>query len=175
MSMTFREVVAAIHGVLGFVFLLAFAGGMVGLWGLRPEYATLAGTRALVRRLIAGTWVMALAVWATLILGTWIVYPWYRATPPKGANLADYPRSYLQSQPNLVGWQTFGMEFKEHIPWFAGPLATAAAFIVLRYGTHLVHDSQVRRATMALLSGTFVIVGVAGALGALITKAAPIH
>jgi sterol desaturase/sphingolipid hydroxylase (fatty acid hydroxylase superfamily) len=99
MELTQRELWAVIHGlVLGSVFLLAFAGGLAGLWSLRERYLTAEGVHERMPRLLIGTWVMALIAWLTVITGTFIVYPWYRATPPKGtdltnpAALVDYPR-----------------------------------------------------------------------------------
>jgi hypothetical protein len=85
MEFTERELWTIIHGMgLGFVFLLAFAGGLAGLYSLRPEWITATGLQERMRRLAAGTWVMALAAWGTVITGTWIVYVWYRAQPPAG-------------------------------------------------------------------------------------------
>src|SRR5215208_572679 len=79
MEFTGRETWTLIHGmILGTFFLLAFAGGLAGLWSLRPEYVTPAGITERVRRLKIGTGAMAIASWATVITGTWIVYPWYR-------------------------------------------------------------------------------------------------
>jgi len=41
MSPTAREFWAVVHGMgLGAIFLLAFAGGLAGLWSLRPECET---------------------------------------------------------------------------------------------------------------------------------------
>jgi len=71
MSLTTRELWGAIHGmVLGAVFLLAFAGGLAGLYSLRPEWVTVSGIQERVRRLIAGTWIMAVVAWLTVITGT---------------------------------------------------------------------------------------------------------
>jgi hypothetical protein len=72
MKMTPIELWTALHGmVFGAVFLLAFAGGLAGLYGLRREWLTTAGIKDDVRRLIAGTWIMAIAAWLTVIVGTW--------------------------------------------------------------------------------------------------------
>jgi hypothetical protein len=73
--------------VFGAVFLLAFAGGLAGLYSLRPEWVTLAGLRERTRRLLAGTWLMAIVAWITVLSGTYLVYPWYRAKTP------DSPRT----------------------------------------------------------------------------------
>jgi len=176
MSLTTRELWGAIHGmVLGAVFLLAFAGGLAGLYSLRPEWVTVSGIQERVRRLIAGTWIMAVVAWLTVITGTYIVYPWYRAAPPPGADLSLYPRSYLLSRPELAAWHTFGMEWKEHIAWVTPILATAVAYMALRYGRRLAEEPAIRRGMMILFTIAFATAGVAGLFGAFITKVAPIR
>jgi hypothetical protein len=176
MEMTSREIWTLIHGMgLGAVFLLAFAGGLAGLYSLRPELLTVTGMRERLTRLVAGTWLMALAAWGTVITGTYIVYPWYRARPPEGANLLDFPRYYLLDNPNLAAWHTFGMEWKEHVAWFSPILATVVAFIVLRYGKRLAQMPYLRNAVIITFILAFSAAGIAGLYGALITKAAPIR
>jgi hypothetical protein len=174
-SFTARELWTVVHGMgLGAIFLLAFAGGLAGLWSLRPEYVTPSGVRERMRRLVAGTWIMAAAAWLTVISGTWVVYIWYRLEPPAGAELRDYPRYYLLENPNLAAWHTFGMEWKEHVAWLSPMLATAVAFVVLYYGSKLVYEGRIRRSLMILFTIAFVAAGIAGAYGAFITKVAPI-
>jgi hypothetical protein len=176
MEMTSREIWTLIHGMgLGAVFLLAFAGGLAGLYSLRPELLTVTGIRERMTRLVAGTWLMALAAWGTVITGTYVVYPWYRASPPEGANLLDYPRYFLLDNPNLAAWHTFGMEWKEHVAWFSPILATVVAFIVLRYGKKLAQMPYLRNAVIITFILAFSAAGIAGLYGALITKAAPIR
>lgn len=177
MDMTSRELWTALHGmVLGAAFLLAFTGGFMSLWGLRTEWTTPEGARQSVRRLIAWTWMMAVLAWLTVIVGTYIIYPWYRAKPPAGtaaAMLADYPKNLLLSSPRTADWHEFGMEWKEHIAWLAPILATAVAFVVTRYRGRVAADAHVRRALLVLFSLAFFAASVAGLLGALINKAAP--
>ncbi len=176
MTLTARESWAVIHGMmLGALFLLAFAGGLAELINLSSEWATEAGIVKRVRRLIAGTWIMAIVAWLTVITGTYIVYPWYRAKPPEGADLTMFPRSFLLSKPDTAGWHNFGMEWKEHVAWFAPILATAVAYMVTRYGTKLAKDEQVRHAIIVLFTIAFLTAAVAGLFGAFINKAAPIH
>jgi hypothetical protein len=176
MSLTDRELWAAIHGMLlGALFLVAFAGGLAGLYSLRPAWLTAIGIKERIPRLIAGTWVMAIVAWLTVITGTYIVYPWYRAVSPKGANLTLFPRSYLLAHPNLAAWHTFGMEWKEHIAWLAPLLATAVAFIVVRYGPQLAREPRIRQALLTFYIISFLTAAVAGLFGAFITKAAPLH
>jgi hypothetical protein len=176
MTLTGRELWAVIHGMLlGSLFLLAFAGGLAELINLGREFSTEAGIAKRVRRLIIGTWVMAVVAWLTVITGTWIVYPWYRAKPPEGADLKMYPRSFLVSSPTTAEWHNFGMEWKEHVAWLVPILATAVAYMVTKYGDKLAEDAEVRRAVIVLLTIAFLSAAAAGLFGAFINKAAPIH
>lgn len=170
MSLTNRETWTLIHGlVIGSLFLLAFAGGLAGLWSFRPELVTTAGTRERLLRLRIGITAMALLAWATVLTGTWIVYPWYREATPNS------PRSRLLADPDTEQWHKFGMEWKEHIAWIAPMLATAAAFLVLYYGADLVRNRTLRRITLVLFVSAFAVAAIAGLFGALITKAAPVR
>jgi hypothetical protein len=69
--------------------------------------------------LIISTWVMAVVARLTVITSTYIVYPWYRAKAPTGADLSMLPRNLLLSRPDTAGWHNFGMEWMEHVAWFA--------------------------------------------------------
>jgi hypothetical protein len=183
MSLTERELWTVLHGMcLGGLFLLAFSDGLTELWSLRGELLNAAGVRKCVRRLIVGTWVMAIVAWLTVISGTYIVYPWYRDKPPVYAvspadkvDLTHYPRSYLVANPDTAAWHSFGMEWKEHIAWFSPILATALAFVVSRYRGQLAHDKTLRWSLMTLLFLSFATAAVAGVLGAFINKIAPLH
>lgn len=169
MSLSGREFWTLIHGMgFGALFLLAFAGGLAGLYSLKSGLLTAEGVKERMLRLKIGVVAMAVAAWGTVITGTWIVYPWYRAKGP------DSPRSILLANPALADWHHFGMEWKEHIAWMSPILATVAAFIVLYYGTNLIRHDRVRRTTMTIFTLAFATAAVAGALGALITKTAPI-
>ncbi|MFN8590111.1 MAG: hypothetical protein U0031_01535 [Thermomicrobiales bacterium] len=176
MSLTGREFWTLVHGMgLGALFLLAFGGGLAGFYSLRPEWLTAAGLRERASRLEVGTAVMAVVAWLTVISGTWIVYPWYRARPPEGAtDLTDFPRYYLLADEHLAGWHEFGMEWKEHIAWIAPYLATVVAFGAIYYGRRLAFEPAVRKLLIWVFVASFAIAGIAGLLGALITKAAPI-
>jgi len=175
MTLTPREIWAVIHGmILGALFLLAYAGGLAELISLGHQWTTEAGIAKQVRRLITGTWVMAVVAWLTVITGTWIVYPWYRAKPPTGADLKMFPKALLISNPNTTGWHNFGMEWKEHVGWLAPILATAVAYMVTRYGARLAEDDQVRKAVIVLFTLAFIAAAVAGLFGAFINKAAPV-
>ncbi len=176
MQLSDRELWALIHGMgLGALFLLAFGGGIAGVWSLRSKLVTPEGLQERTPRLLVGTTVMAVVAWLTVIVGTWIVYPWYRAKPPAGtADLAKFPRSLLLSSPDTAEWHNFGMEWKEHVAFLAPILATAVAFATIYYGAQLVHRGEIRRAILVFFTLAFAAAGVAGLFGALITKAAPV-
>ena len=171
-----REAWTLLHGmILGGGFLLVFAGGLALLYNLNASLLTTGGARRHVRWLKLATVVMAGLAWLAVLSGTYVSYPWYRAAPPEGvADLTVYPRSYLKANPDLAFWHVFGMEWKEHIAWFAPLLATAVAFVVWRYGEHLAHESRLRQALIVLYVLAFAAAGIAGLLGALVTKAAPV-
>lgn len=163
MNLTGREMWMVVHGmVLGATFLLAYAGGLAGLWSLRPEWVTVAGLQERSHRLSAGTWIMAIVAWLTVITGTYIVYPWYRAW-------------YGLENSNMIGWHTFGMEWKQHVAWLAPMLATPVAYVVARYGTALAYEDKIRRALIVLFSIAFLAAAVAGLFGAFLTKVFPIR
>ena len=176
MELSNREAWTIVHGMtVGALFLVAFAGGMAELWSLRQGLLTLGGVKEKLRRLYVGVWGMAIVAWVTVVTGTYVIYPWYRATPPKGADLTKYPRSFLLADPNKDLWHKFGMEWKEHIAWAAPILATAVAFVVSYYGARLARDNKLRWLTMAMFAAAFGVAAVAGVFGALINKAAPIR
>ncbi len=117
MSFSYREWWGLIHGMgLGALFLLAFAGGLAGLYSLRPALITPEGVVERLRRLKVGVVAMAVVAWLTVISGTWVVYPWYRAKGPSSA------RSQLLANPSTKDWHEFGMEWKEHIAWISPPV-----------------------------------------------------
>jgi hypothetical protein len=176
MSLTLRELWTSAHGMIfGALFLLAFAGGLAGLYSMRPAYLTAEGLQERLKRVKLGTGLMAAVAWITVVTGTYIVYPWYRAKPLEGVtDLTAYPRSFLKANEALSGWHVFGMEWKEHVAWISPILATAVFYIVLKYGTQLAEDKQLRNMTMVIYVLAFASAAVAGLLGALITKVAPV-
>lgn len=190
MELSSREAWTVLHGlVLGTVFLLAFAGGLAGLWSLRPGLLTTAGIRERMIRLRVGVCVMATTAWLTVISGTWKVYPWYRVKlSPVGddayAGCAGLdlpgetcsPRDFLKSNVsgNTEDWHIFGMEWKEHVSWAAPFLATAAAFLVYYYGPRLIARPWLRMAVIVMFVGAFSAAVVGGGFGAFLNKIAPL-
>lgn len=111
---------------------------------------------------------MALDAWLTVITGTWIVYPWYRAPAP------DSQRSKILASEATRLWHTLGMEWKEHVGWLTPLLATAVAFVVFYYGPRLAYEPRVRQALLVLFTLAFITAGIAGLFGAFLNKVAPI-
>ena len=71
MSFTSREWWGLIHGMgLGALFLLAFAGGLAGLYSLRPTLITPEGVVERMRPLKVGVVAMAITAWLTVLTGT---------------------------------------------------------------------------------------------------------
>jgi hypothetical protein len=177
MELTSREVWALIHGIaLGAGFLLLFSGGFVGLWNLKEKLLTADGATRTSLVLKVGTVGMAVLAWLAVIVGTWIIYPWYRAVPPAGTtDFTDFPKSLLLASPSTAEWHNFAMEWKEHVAWFAPFLATAVAFVVLYYGVQLARRNDIRKAAIVFFTLAFGAAAIAGLFGALITKAAPVQ
>lgn len=177
MEITAREGWTVLHGmVFGASFLIAFAGGLAGLYSLRPEWITVKGIQERMVRLKIGMWAMALVAWATVISGTFIVYPWYRANPPEGAtDLSAYPRSLLLSSVSTAEWHRLGMEWKEHVGWIAPIAATVVAFAVTYYGPILARKPNERRAIVIFFMVAFLAAAIAGIFGAFINKVAPVR
>jgi hypothetical protein len=162
--------------VLGSLYLLAFSGGLVALWDL-PKTAGNSGSCSFFR-VKSWTWGMTILVWLTVLVGTYVVYPWYRAKPAAGttgAALTQYPRSLLLSNPHTAEWHEFGMEWKEHIAWLSPILATAVAVVVTLFPRNIATDARLRSAVVLLFTAAFLAASVSGLFGALINKAAPVH
>lgn len=162
MDINSREFWLIAHLIFAAIFIHAFAGGITGMF-----------SKGRLKLLTNGTWIMALISWITVVTGTYVVYPWYRAKPAEGIDLAAYPRSYFLANPELVYWHKFAMEWKEHIGWISPILASVVAFAIIRYGSQILLDDKVRRASSCLFTLAFVTAGIAGLLGALINKVSP--
>ena len=169
MELSNHDAWAVFHGlVAGGVFLLAFAGALAGLWSLSRRLTTPEGVEAWLRRLVVGTWGMAIISWVTVMTGTYVVYPWYRESTP------DSARSILLANPDTALWHSFAFEWKEHVAFLVPILATAVAFIVTYYGPRLADKPLVRYAAMAMFTLAFAAAILAAVFGALVTKNAPV-
>src|SRR5262245_61970276 len=139
MHLTNREMWALVHGMLiGGPFLLAFTGGLVALIGLRSEYLTAEGIRRHVGQLRLGAGVMAVMAWAIVLIGTWVLLPWY------GEDAPDSPRSLLLSDPGTRQWHEFADVWKTHVAFMSPIFATTAAALIAYYGAGLARDRTTR-------------------------------
>jgi hypothetical protein len=177
MSMDSREAWTLIHGMIfGIIFLLGSSGAMYALHSLRQSPQSQQGLARHARNLKIFLWVLAVCVWAAVLTGTYIVYPWYRATPPPGAyDLSAYPRYFLLSSATTEGWHEFGMEWKEHVAFLAPIAATVCAYAASYFGPRLAQRPQERRAIMVFFIVAFATAAAAGLFGALITRVAPVQ
>jgi hypothetical protein len=119
---------------------------------------------------------MVVLAWAAVLIGAYVVYPWYRAAPPPGTvDLSMFPQRLLMSSPTTIGWHSLGMEWKEHVAWFAPISITMVAFVFIRYGPDLKNHRQLRIAVLFFAVASFAAAGIAGFFGAMITRNAPVR
>jgi hypothetical protein len=171
-----QSVLTMLHGiVLGGGALMALAAALFALQvlpvnGERTELPPRSG-QSLQWLLVAA----AVMLWLTVLGGTYLVFPPYRATPPEGiADLSQYPRSLITSNPQTAWLHSFGMEIKEHMPWIAAILATAVAFMGTRHRSSLLANAEMKRMATVLLSISFLLVAFVAVLGVFINKVAPV-
>lgn len=164
--LTTRQLFFMVHSALGIAMVHAFGGGIGTLiiGGDSPM-------KDRIRKL--STAALALVAWLASLVGTWGGYAGYRAKVPPGGDIAMYPREYLMRSPGLAFWETFAMEWKVHVGWTTPFLATAVAFVALRYRRRLVADPLVRKVMTMLLLIAFAGALVAAVMGAMVNVTAP--
>jgi hypothetical protein len=172
-----RSLWTMVHGiVLGGGAMMALAAALFAIYIMRPVQPGDVGPISPTRAFSVLTTVVAFALWMTVIVGTYIVFPPYRATPPEGtSDLTNYPRSLILSDPETTWLHAFAMETKEHVPFIAAMLATAVAFVAWRYGPTLMRNSGLRRMTATLLLICIGIVSYISLLGVFVNKVAPLE
>jgi hypothetical protein len=172
-----RSLWTMIHGIgLGGAALLALAAALFGMYLMRPRHGPTAPSDDRSRPVAALAALIALMLWLTTLVGTYVVFPAYRATPPEGTtDLAQYPRSMLLAEPTTVWLHAYAMETKEHLPFIAAMLATAVAFVAWRYRRRFLADRHLRRLGATFLAICFAIVAYVSLLGVFINKVAPLE
>ena len=170
-----RSLWTMLHGIVlsgGALTLL-----VVALFAVRAMAAT-PGTELPARQANAFVGLLigaAALLWLAVISGTYIVFPLYRAVPPEGAaSLAAYPRALLLASADTRWLHAFGMEIKEHMPWIAAMLVTAAAVVARRCRATLLADAPLRRVLTVLLAIAIVLVSGVALLGVFVNKVAPV-
>ncbi|HJR15878.1 MAG TPA: hypothetical protein VJ808_03410 [Gemmatimonadales bacterium] len=177
MLFTGRSIWTMIHGiVLGGGALMALAAALFSLYAMRSATASDVTSQNQARYLAQLMVLTAVLLWLTVLIGTYINFPPYRATPPEGlTDLARYPRSLIRSSPGTEWLHSFAMETKEHVPWIAAMLATAVAAVSVRYRSQLLSDRPLNSMAMTLVSICLVLVSFASILGVFVNKVAPLE
>ena len=177
MQITFRDMITMLHGMgFGALFMLAFSGAVGVVYAtavVGPRWPSARWDNKMFRFYLIS---MAALAWLTVLSGTYLVYPWYRAVPPVGTtDLSPYPQRLLLSSPLTSEWHNFGMEWKEHIGWFAPIAMTMVAYVFIKYGPQLAFQRNMRNAVLGFTAAAFLATAVAGAFGALLNKYAPVR
>jgi hypothetical protein len=176
MEISVRDLVTVLHGMgFGALFLLAFSGAIAVIYA-EAQGGSDASRRkpgAMFRVYLIG---MAALAWLTVLSGSYLVYPWYRARPPAGTtDLSHYPQRLLLSSPLTAGWHSYGMEWKEHVAWLAPIAMSMVAYVFARYGPGLGGRRRLRDGVLVFTAAAFLATAVAGVFGAFLNKTAPIR
>ncbi|HKV24249.1 MAG TPA: hypothetical protein VJN93_06620 [Candidatus Acidoferrum sp.] len=176
MQVSPRALITAIHGLLfGGFFLLAVFGVVVEL--IRSAFASETSELTNSGRFLASLylWMTAFLAWAAVALGTYFVYPLYRAVPPPGTtDLASFPQALLLASNTTSGWHRLAMEWKEHIAWLTPIAATMFAYVMTRQRLAMRAHAQVRKAVATFALVAFASAAIAAFFGAMINKHAPV-
>jgi hypothetical protein len=177
MEITVRTLWTLVHGMgFGTLYLLACSGAIVELYRFTTSSSPVETTPRDERFLKVYLIAMVVLAWVAVLTGTYVIYPWYRAAPPPGTvDLAMFPQRLLMSTPATIGWHSLGMEWKEHVAWFAPISITMVAFVFIKYGRDLKNHRQLRTAVLCFALASFVAAGIAGFFGAIINKYAPVR
>ena len=178
MEITSRSLWTLVHGMgFGALYLLACSGALVLLYLRFSADAQIQTHPSAASDHFLGIYLTAMAAlaWLTVLSGTYIIYPWYRAAAPAGtANLAAYPRALLLSHPATKQWHLIGMEWKEHVAWIVPIAITMAAFVAIKYARDLKSHPQLRHALHGFVIASLLAAGIAGFFGAMLDKNAPV-
>jgi hypothetical protein len=176
MEITWRSLWTLIHGMgFGVLYLMACSGALVEFYRrfVNRSSPREPGDGPLLKIYL---FVMTALAWSAVLTGTYVVYPWYRATPPAGTvALSGFPQKLLMSRPTTIEWHSMGMEWKEHVAWLVPITITMAAAVVARYKSDLRNHPKLRSAVLGAVLFSFASAAIAGFWGAMIDKAAPVE
>jgi len=172
-----RSLWTMLHGIgLGGGSLLTLAAILFGIYLVGPRSGQVIPSVDRSAPIAALSGLAAALLWLTTLVGTYLVFPPYRVTPPEGTtDLAAYPRSLLLSGPSTAWLHAFAMETKEHLPFIASILATAVMFVAWRYRHRFLSEDALRRVSVTFLVISFAIVAYISLLGVFINKVAPLE
>jgi hypothetical protein len=177
MEITARSLWTVVHGMgFGALYLLACTGALLELFRMTsaaPPYPSTPGQERFLKLYLAS---MAVIAWLSVLTGAYVIYPWYRvALPPGTTDLSLYPQRLLMASPTTIGWHSLGMEWKEHVAWFAPISVTMVASVFARYGRQMALHRRLRTAVLLFAAASFLAAGIAGFFGAMINKYAPVR
>jgi hypothetical protein len=174
MEITLRELITVMHGMLfGGFYLLALFGAIMILLDRSDPAASMSLPTP---RWQTVYFVLLVATgWAAVLTGAYVIYPWYRAVPPVGADLTHYPKFLLTSHSSTAGWHNFGMEWKEHVAWIAPMASTMVAWVLLRHRAAWNAHRAIRSTVFGFAAAAFLAAAIAGGWGAMIDKRAPVE
>jgi hypothetical protein len=177
MLFTDRSIWTMVHGIgLGGAALMGLSAALFYLIAARTSDGTQMRVPTESRALAALTVFTAVMLWLAVLVGTYVIFPPYRATPPAGVtDLGQFPRSLIQASSDTAWLHSFAMESKEHAPWIASMLATAVAFVTVRYRSRVLQDASLRNMAAILLAICFALVSFVSLMGVFVNKAAPLH
>ena len=177
MELSLRDIVTMVHGMgFGVLFLLAFSGAIGVIYATAAAGERWAATSGHIKMFRFYLITMTGLAWLTVLSGTYLVYPWYRAKPPAGTtDLTGYPQRLLLSKPLTAGWHSFGMEWKEHVSWLTPIAMTMVAYVFITYGPQIARHKQMRNAVLGFTAAAFFATAVAGGFGAILDARAPVQ
>ena len=172
-----RSIWTMVHGIgLGGAALVAVGAALCSIYVLGQGHRSSVVTPRQSGSLGLLTAFTAAVLWLTVLTGTYVIFPPYRATPPEGASdLSAYPRSLVLANADTAWLHAFAMESKEHMPWIAAMLATAVAFVWWRYRTRLLGDAALRTLSATFLAICFLLVAFTALMGTFVNKVAPLQ
>jgi hypothetical protein len=172
---TGRSLWTMVHGIgLGGGAMMGLAAALFYLYAARAPAGS--DWRAASRALARLTVLTAVVLWLAVLLGTYVVFPPYRMTPPGGVtDLSQFPRALILANPGTAWLHTFAMESKEHMPWIAAMLTTAVAFVSVRDPSRLLGEASARNMAIGLLAVSFALVAFVALMGVFVNKVASLQ
>ena len=176
MLFTDRSIWTMVHGIgLGGTALMGLSAALFYLYAARSSEGAVArpGGRERWPALTVLTRRDALAHRTSM--GTYGIFPAYRATPPPGlTDLSEFPRALDSGEPDTAWLHAFAMESKEHVPWIASMLTTAVAFVTVRYRSRVL-QILLAESVDGSAGDLFALVAFVSLMGIFVNKVAPLQ
>src|SRR5690606_24571481 len=114
-----RSILTMLHGIaLSGAALMGLAAALFHMYAVPTSDVQTAPAHANGRSFATLTVFVAVALWLSILVGTYVIFPMYRAMPPDGVvDFIRYPRAVILADANNAWLHAFAMEVKEHVPW----------------------------------------------------------